>query len=213
MTKSKLPIAAYLTATMVIGLSAILLIWDGPRQQLEVIVEENSVLSPFLFIFAMFLSTVIAPVTALPLVPVMAPIFGWLPTFLYTLIGWVTGAIVAFLLARHFGRPILSRFLSLESLDRYRTYVSERVEFWYVVLLRMAVPVDTLSYALGFFSRISLWRYSLATTLGITPFCFIFSYGGEVWRERNYDVLLALVIVSLILFLTAAYFFYKRVKN
>jgi len=37
-------------------------------------------------------------------------------------------------------------------------------------LLRMVLPVDILSYALGLFSNISFIRYMLATIIGVTPF-------------------------------------------
>ena len=72
-------------------------------------IDGNNTISAFFFVFLMFLATVIAPIAALPLVPAVSPFFGPLLTTFYVVVGWCAGAVVAFLLARHIGRPALSR--------------------------------------------------------------------------------------------------------
>ena len=72
------------------------------------------------------------------------------------------------------------------------------MEFMSVVLLRMVLPVDVLSYALGFFSDISLWRYTTATIIGIAPFAFIFAYAGDALTSGKYIVFAALFLLVLL---------------
>ncbi len=68
-------------------------------------IENNRVKGAFLFASIMFLATVIAPITVLPLVPLVSPLLGPLTTALASCIGWTLGAIVAFCIARKFGQP------------------------------------------------------------------------------------------------------------
>jgi len=57
--------------------------------------------------------------------------------------------------------------------------------FWSVVLLRMALPVDVLSYGIGLFSKMSFSTYFWATLIGVVPFSFIYAYVGSlpVWYQ------------------------------
>ena len=55
--------------------------------------------------------------------------------------------------------------------------------FWSLVFLRIALPVDVLSYALGALTTIRLRVYLLATLIGIVPFAFIFAYAAKVSIE------------------------------
>jgi uncharacterized membrane protein YdjX (TVP38/TMEM64 family) len=52
--------------------------------------------------------------------------------------------------------------------------------FWAIVVLRMSVPVDILSYGLGLFSKINRKKYILATIIGVIPFAFLISYLGSL---------------------------------
>jgi len=49
-----------------------------------------------------------------------------------------------------------------------------------IIFLRMVIPVDILSYALGLFSKIKTRDYLLATIIGVSPFAFIFAYLGRM---------------------------------
>lgn len=142
-------------------------------------VNDNSIGSVAVFVFLLIATTVFAPITVLPLIPAAALIFGAFLTSLLSIIGWTLGAMIAFLLARFLGRTVLQSIVSLEAVERLEKKIGRRTEFWYVVFLRVIVPVDILSYALGFLSNISFGSYVLATVIGITPFSFIFAYGGE----------------------------------
>jgi uncharacterized membrane protein YdjX (TVP38/TMEM64 family) len=91
----------------------------------------------------------------------------------------------------------------IEEVNKYRKYVSKDIDFWTVVMLRLLMPVDILSYALGLFSAISFQRYMLATVIGITPFAFIFAYTGEALISEQYvgAIILALAGIALLFLL------------
>jgi len=195
---------------LIVCLFIVSIFWKEPVIFLENMIADNSIASAAIFIFLMFITTVIAPLAMLPMVPMIAPFFGPFLTAIYTIVGWGFGAIVAFLLARHIGRPLLEKIVSLEEIEKYESRIPENMTFWGLVLLRMVVPVDILSYALGFLSKIPLYRYSLATIIGISPFAFLFSYMGDSFLDGDYFVFTSIFVGSLVMFIVV---FYLLIKN
>jgi uncharacterized membrane protein YdjX (TVP38/TMEM64 family) len=129
-----------------------------------------------LYVSIAFIATVAAPFSAMPLLPLASSLWGPLVTALLSIAGWTAGSVVAFLLAKWFGKSLVGHMISLEKAERFTHKLTGTDPFWQLVLLRMLVPVDVLSYVVGLFVHISLLRYTIATILGITPFAFIFAY-------------------------------------
>ncbi len=165
----------------------------------------HPVLGALAFIGAMFVATVAAPIAVLPTVPLVALILGPFATAVYSVIGWSLGAIAAFLIARHIARPVLERYVPLESIARYERYIPEDAKFWWVVLLRLVIPVDVLSYAIGIVSKMPLGQYAAATVIGVTPFSFAFAYVGVAFLSQSF-VLFASFVVLLAITASAWYY-------
>jgi|GEM_PF-310296 len=140
----------------------------------------------FIYSFFGFLTTIIAPVSSVPLIPIALHLWGWEIASILNLVSWTLGSYVAFLIASKFGRPIIKRFVSLSKIERLERMIPKEHVFWTIVLLRIIVPVDILSYALGLFSKVKMRDYIMATIVGITPFTIIFSYVGEI--ELKYQM-------------------------
>jgi uncharacterized membrane protein YdjX (TVP38/TMEM64 family) len=92
------------------------------------------------FTSALVLAVVLAPLAALPLIPIASALFGPLMASIYSVIGWTVGGVFAFLIARYAGRPLLSKFISFEDLARYERLVPQEMAFISLVLLRMVIP-------------------------------------------------------------------------
>jgi uncharacterized membrane protein YdjX (TVP38/TMEM64 family) len=159
------------------------------------------------YVLLKIVATVIAPITVLPLIVLAVGLWGIWIAALLTILGWTLGSVIAFGLARKFGVPIVRRLVPLEDIYKFEDKIKIGNTFWSVVFLRMIVPVDVLSYALGLFSRIGFWKYALATFIGVIPFAFIFSYLGEV--SYAYQIIFGLVF--LIVFL--GYLIFREVKD
>jgi uncharacterized membrane protein YdjX (TVP38/TMEM64 family) len=129
-----------------------------------------------LYLGITIVAVVIAPVSTFALLPMAATMWGSAVTALLSIVGWTIGAVIAFLLARRYGKVFVGKFTTLHKLQEYGEQFSETNLFWSVVFMRMVLPVYVLSYALGLFSNMSPWSYIHATIIGITPFAFIFSY-------------------------------------
>ncbi|EKD58478.1 MAG: hypothetical protein ACD_56C00116G0011 [uncultured bacterium] len=162
-------------------------------------VQSNLAWGVIVYISLEIVSIVVVPVTTIVLVPLAVDFFGPFLAAIYSIIGWLMGGALAFLIARHFGRPIVKKLFNIKEIEKYRKYISEDIGFWTVVLLRLLLPVDILSYALGLFSIISFRRYMLATLIGITPFAFIFSYTGQALIMGQYGGAVILAIVSVVI--------------
>lgn len=172
---------------------------DVSSTVLQRYVETGNWVGHVIYIVLLVVSVVAAPFT-MPLFLVSGGILGPQIAAVYNIIGWSIGAVIAFLIARYFNKNILSNFVLLEKIKKYEQKISPDSEFLSLVLLRMILPVDILSYMLGFFSNISFIRYVLSTIIGITPFAVIFAYGGDALFSGKYIVLLALMLLVFIAF-------------
>lgn len=170
----------------------------------------GSPLGALSFVVLLAIAVVIAPVTVLPVIPLASSVFGGLLTGILSILGWTIGAVVAFLLARHIGRPVLRYFVELEKIDALEKRFSATEEFMSLVFLRMIIPVEVLSYAAGFLTKMPLRTYALATAIGVAPFSFIFAYGGAALAEGSYLTLLGIVIFGALLFFLIARQYRKR---
>ncbi len=147
---------------------------------LEQYIGRHTYTGPVFYILSAILATVIAPVSATPLIPIASSLWGPNLAALYSITGWTIGACIAFWLAKRYGYERIARVSQLKKIQEYALHLPKKNIFWSVVLLRITLPVDILSYALGLFSDMTFGSYVLATIVGITPFAFIFAYTAQM---------------------------------
>lgn len=153
----------------------------------------------FVVLTALFVIFVI-PLDVVFLIPIGVSVWGPVPTALMSITGWVVGAAVAFYIARNFGSGVVKKIIGLRHVEALERRIPKRNLFWIVVLWRMAVSVDVLSYALGLISKMSFGSYVLATAIGVAPFGFFFAYAGVLpaWYQALVLVIMAISIVSIL---------------
>lgn len=134
----------------------------------------------FLYVIATILAIVFVPISTFPLLAVGAVLWGSVTIALLSIVGWVIGSIIAYILAQKYGRPFVKKFISEERSEMINKVITGRSPFWMVVFLRLILPVDLLSYALGLFAVIPLKTYISATIVGLTPFAFFFAYTANM---------------------------------
>ena len=141
----------------------------------------------FLYLILNVLDAVIAPGATLPLIPVAARAWGRVPAALVTTAGWTLGSLIAFLIARRWGYPIVKKLTSRERIRQMGKYIPNDL-FWSIVLLRLVMPMDVMSYVLGLLTDISWSRYMLATAMGLTPSAFVLAYLGKL--PNAYEIIM-----------------------
>lgn len=157
----------------------------------------KSSISMFIFVLILIIATVIAPINAVPLLPVASNVWGWFITGILSVIGWGIGSLIAFSLARRYGVPLVRKFFSLKNIAKYEKLIPEENIFWSIVFLRVSIPVDILSYVLGLFSHIKFRTYALATIIGIAPMAFVISYVGTLQIRFQIITFFAAVVIIL----------------
>jgi uncharacterized membrane protein YdjX (TVP38/TMEM64 family) len=141
-------------------------------QDLEALIEVHFPVGMIFYIVLLVFGEIFLPGSTLPLVPIAATLRGSLLAAASTFIGWMISAIIAFALARRYGRSLANRMINREKVEEIGGCIPERHLFWSVVLFRVIFPIDLVSYALGLFANIPWGPYLLSTGLGVGVFAF-----------------------------------------
>lgn len=142
-------------------------------------IDQHAFWGVFLYIVLNVLDAVLAPGATLPLIPVAVHAWGHVMAALITTAGWTAGSLIAFLIARRWGSPIVRKLTSMERLRGMKRYIPEDL-FVSIVVLRLVMPMDVISYLVGLFTDIGWSKYVAATALGLTPSAFVLAYLGKL---------------------------------
>ncbi|HLA23611.1 MAG TPA: VTT domain-containing protein [Candidatus Nanoarchaeia archaeon] len=170
------------------------------RQNMEFLESAigNNYYGILVYFFITIFAVVFAPVSMMPLIPIVSNVYGWFLGGILTYAGWILGSIIVFFICRTYGVPLVKRFISLKTINSIESKIPKENLFLDILLLRMITPVDILSYALGLFSKVNFKIYILATALGILPFTFIWSYLGTMplWYQIG-GIFIVIFVITL----------------
>ena len=110
-------IIAYLPAVAFVATVYVLVVYADSLMVLKDQMGEASLLGYAAYVLSLIIAIVAMPVTVMPLIPMATMVFGPFTTAILSIIGWTLGGLLAFLVARHLGRPVIERFASLEKVD------------------------------------------------------------------------------------------------
>lgn len=178
--------------------------------ELGSLLDGHTYMSYGIFILILFLATVCMPVTVMPMIPMATLLFGPFVTGCLSVVGWTLGACGAFGIARFIGRPAVSRFISLDPIDRLGERIGTRNTFLSIVLLRLTLPVDVVSYALGLSKGVTFLVFFTASLCGVTWFSFIFAYLGEAFMAHQMSTIVFLIAGSVLVFCLGWYMLWRR---
>lgn len=142
-------------------------------------------------------AVVIAPITNLFLMPLVSNIFGWMETAIVSVAAWSIGSFIVFYICRKYGVDLVKKFISLDQLHKIESKIPKENLFLDLILLRMIIPVEILSYGIGLFSKINFKMYAITTIIGLMPVAFLISYLGIV--PLPYQILGGITLFLLII--------------
>jgi len=177
-------------------------------EEAKIFVERGGVFGMIAYVVIAIIATVAAPISAGPLIPIAANAWGVAFTAILSILGWTIGSLIAFAIGRKYGLPLAQKFLSVRKLEKIHKHIPQERIFWSVVLLRVMIPVDLLSYALGIFGVLDWRRYTLATIIGISPFAFIFAYLGTLPFSYQLFSIPAGILLVFIIYISGGKKFY-----
>ena len=171
---------SFLAAIFVIAL--FILVSYYTRQNIEFLKEliGNDFRGILIYLLITVFAIVVAPVSMMPLIPIASNLYGVFYAAIINIIGWTIGSFIVFFICRKYGKNLIKKFVSLEKLYEWESRIPKEKFFLTLILLRMSVPVDILSYALSLLTKINFRTYALTTIIGVIPFSFVFSYLGTI---------------------------------
>jgi uncharacterized membrane protein YdjX (TVP38/TMEM64 family) len=186
-----------ITVVVVLGIVAIGA-WHGgwDLSQIEAYIGNQGAVG-IIACIGVFAASTVLPISALPLLPVAAHVYGVGTTIFLTASGWWIGCIAAFIIARS-ARGLIERLTSLEAVRRMEAKLPRDVGFGGIVVLRVVFPGDIVGFALGLLKHVRFSTYAVASLIGTLPGAIVFSYaGGELGKGHLLSS--ALLVVAMIL--------------
>jgi len=171
-------------------------------------VESFDHLAPWVYMGVIAISMLTAFTAASPVVIIGGALFGWLPALVYTLLGGVVGASIAFFIGRYFGRGLLVYLKGSSILEKIEERLPQKFTFKAIFLLRLLPhPLyDVVGYASGF-TNISYLRYIVATGCGAAPGIFVLTYFADLIESTHFLVGYIALWIAILLFLV---YYYRR---
>ena len=166
------------------------------------VILKHKILGIIVYAFLEVITSIIAPLTTIPLIPLLSAIYGWFIAGVIVYISWFIGAIIVFYISRRFGKPFVKRFMSLKEIESIEKSISKKRKIWALIVLLMTIPSDLLSYAIGLFSSISWKNYVIASLIGFIPLSFALAYLGSLpfLYQLVGSLIFAVIIISVIIF-------------
>lgn len=175
-------------------------------------VEQHQVIGAVIYVLAGMASVVLLPLSSLPLLPLAVSVWGvWIAGAL-SAAGWWLGALVAFWIAR-VARSSLEQFVSLTALDKFERSIPPDLGFAGIVVLRMLLPVDVTSFALGLLRDLRFTTYAVASLIGVLPFAFVWAYAGGKLASGQYLTFAAIAAALIGAGLVAKRYWSRRRKR
>lgn len=107
-------------------------------------------------------------------------LFGPRLGFVYNYTGICLGSIAAFLLAKCYGRPILTMLFRQETIDKYETWTRRHFSRWFAAAIFFPVAPDDFLCWLAGTTDMSLRRFSAIILLGKPASIALYSLGLQV---------------------------------
>lgn len=156
--------------------------------------NDQGMFGPLLLMLLMILAVVVGPIPTLPISAASGLVYGMFAGTAIAVIGALAGSLIAFYLARMLGRDAVQK--KLKHNPMFSAQGSQRFLFFAVLLTRL-IPLFSfalVSYAAGV-TAIHLWRYALATTVGMLPMTFVFAGLGQNFELNPMLTVIAAVIL------------------
>lgn len=102
-------------------------------------------------------------------------VFGASWGFIYTWIGSMLGAYLAFFLAKVFGRPAVNKLVPEQILNRFDRLMKQYgIKGVFALRLIPVISFNALNYGCGL-TKMTFWQFTWTTGLGITPAIILFA--------------------------------------
>lgn len=177
--------------------------------QFQAWVDSYGIWGRVLFVGMVVLQVVVAFIPGEPIELAAGYAFGFWEGTLLTLLGFLIGGWLIFLLVRRFGVKLVEAFFPREKIEHFSFLKdpkkSETLAF--ILMLLPGTPKDFLSYFAGL-TPLSMGRWLMIVAIGRIPSLITSTATGAAVGKQNY--VLTVVMVGIMVILTAAGLIYYR---
>ena len=216
-TRIRILVAAMLVLAMVaaywllLETGAMAIILDG--HALRQFIMGLGAAGPLAVIGLMTLAILVSPIPSAPIALAAGALYGHTWGTAYIVLGAELGALAAFGVGRLLGHDALHRWFG----DRLpKTRLRTQGALMAMVFASRLLPFvsfDVVSYAAGL-TKLSLWRFALATLAGILPASFLLAhFGGEMATGELDKMLYAVLLLGLLTGIPLAVHFLRERKR
>jgi uncharacterized membrane protein YdjX (TVP38/TMEM64 family) len=168
----------------------------GNRRLLKKMILSFKEYAPLIYILIQMLQVVVAPIPGGPAEFVGGYLFGVKAGFIFSMIGVTLGSLLAFLLAKTFGKRVLERFVSPQTMKKFEYLIGhEGVIISFLLFLIPGFPKDALCYILGL-TPMHLGIFLIISTIGRVPGTWIATLEGAKAYGHHFKTLFILLGVS-----------------
>lgn len=175
-------------------------------------VDNAGVFGPLLIIALIILEVVVAPLPGFVVMVAAGYIYGPILGALFSYIGNVLGSLIAFWLARSFGRPFVQRIVTHRALLKYDGFFNRNRRYLLVFYMLPVIPVDILSFICGL-SKMSIRRFAFIILIGFIPNTLILSLVGDHLNQLDFVASLLYSLLFLVVFGLLTWLFHFAVNR
>lgn len=178
--------------------------------QFQAMVDYWGIWSRLIFVGMVVLQVIIAFIPGEPIELAAGYAFGFIEGTLLTLLGFLIGSLLVFLLVRKFGVKLVEVFFPADKIRRFSFLKNPKKTktLAFLLMLIPGTPKDFLSYFVGL-TQISLKNWMLIVAVGRLPSLVTSTATGAAAGEENY--LLSALMLGITILLTAAGVVYYRI--
>jgi len=154
------------------------------RESLQSLIFSFGVFGPVVLIFLQVFQVIIAPLDYISITMLGGLVFGPFWGFVLNYLGRVIGSVLAFVIARRWGQPIIEKVIPREDIDKYNKIWDKGLLAIFIMYWLPFFPDDAFSY-LGGLSKIKLRTFvflvALAHLTGVLTTTLAGTLGETAW--------------------------------
>jgi uncharacterized membrane protein YdjX (TVP38/TMEM64 family) len=177
-------------------------------ESLRLFILSYGLWAPATSIALMALQSLIPLVPGIVITITNAWIFGWQFGALYSWVGALLGAMMDFIIARWYGRPVVERLINLKHLAMTDEFFNKHgMLAVFVTRLIPVIPFKIVSYGAGL-TEISLRHFAFATGVGQIPAIVLYSFLGQ---NMTKSIKVSIAVTSVFIIAGIVVYYYRDI--
>jgi len=161
-------------------------------------IESTGIFGPVMIIMMMTLAILVSPLPSAPIAIAAGALYGHIWGTLYVLTGSLCGATGAFFVSRYLGYEYVQKLTKDYFPPKFLDSQNALMGIVFATRLMPFISFDVMSYAAGLTSLL-LWRFVVATLLGIVPSSFFLAHvGSEVATAELNRIAVAVLLLTML---------------